>query len=426
MMNLRSAACLSSLLALVLYAAVPADAQDAKKLHDQANSETSQEKQVQLLCKAADLESKNKEYRKDCDMARNALITSDKQALKTALDAADSQQTAKAKRYAKYVSSLDPDTHRQAEQLLARLNAGDAPPPTTTPVVPPPQQNQSGALLAQALTAYDSGNLQAAKTAAQGVTDPAVKGAASRILADIDRYNGYVSAGRQHEQAKEYADAERSYQAAFDINGHVSGDDLAGKTRNMHQLASAPHAPVTVAKQEQPKSPSPVTKVPPTAPPQVSPEERKKQLLSESALAMNRNDLDTAGRKFKQVLDLDPSNEDAKRGLATITAQLSKDPVRLEKTLREAITAFYTSNFEDATARLNRYLGADGGKKKGAAYFYLGATEATLSFLDDPSRRVSLTKAAQDDFKQARSAGYQPVEKYVSGRVLAVWKSSGT
>ena len=423
MMNLRSAAWSSFLLALVLYAAVPADAQDAKKLHDQANSETSQEKQVQLLCKAADLESKNKEYRKDCDMARNALITSDKQALKTALDAADSQQTAKAKRYAKYVSSLDPDTHRQAEQLLARLNAGDAPPPTTTPVVPPPQQNQSGALLAQALTAYDSGNLQAAKTAAQGVTDPAVKGAASRILADIDRYNGYVSAGRQHEQAKEYADAERSYQAAFDLNGHVSGDDLAGKTRNMHQLASAPHAPVTVAKVEPPKTTVP--KAPATTPP-VSPEERKKQLLSESALAMNRNDLDTAGRKFKQVLDLDPSNEDAKRGLATITAQLSKDPVRLEKTLREAITAFYTSNFEDATARLNRYLGADGGKKKGAAYFYLGATEATLSFLDDPSRRASLAKAAQDDFKQARSAGYQPVEKYVSGRVLAVWKSSGS
>jgi len=274
------------------------------------------------------------------------------------------------------------------------------------------------------LTAYDSGNLQAAKTAAQGVTDPAVKGAASRILADIDRYNGYVSAGRQHEQAKEYADAERSYQAAFDLNGHVSGDDLAGKTRNMHQLASAPHAPVTVAKVEPPKTTVP--KAPATTPPPISPEERKKQLLSESALAMNRNDLDTAGRKFKQVLDLDPSNEDAKRGLATITAQLSKDPVRLEKTLREAITAFYTSNFEDATARLNRYLGADGGKKKGAAYFYLGATEATLSFLDDPSRRASLAKAAQDDFKQARSAGYQPVEKYVSGRVLAVWKSSGS
>jgi|GEM_PF-3519017 len=423
MTNLRLAACSSFLLALVLYAAVSADAQDAKKLHDQANSETSQEKQVQLLCKAADLESKNKEYRKDCDMARNALITSDKQALKTALDAADSQQTAKAKRYAKYVSSLDPDTHRQAEQLLAKLNAGDAPPPTTAPVTPPPQQNQSGALLAQALTAYDSGNLQAAKTAAQGVTDPAVKTAANRILSDIDRYNGCVSAGHQHEQAKEYADAERSYQSALELNSHVSGDDLAGKTRNMHQLASVPQAPVTVAKLEQPK---PAAKAPVTAPPPVSPEERKKQLLSESALAMNRNDLDTAGRKFKQVLDLDPSNEDAKRGLAEITAQLSKDPIRLEKTLREAITAFYTSNFEDATARLNRYLGADGGKKKGAAYFYLGATEATLSFLDDPSRRASLAKSAQDDFKQARSAGYQPVEKYVSSRVLAVWKSSGT
>jgi tetratricopeptide (TPR) repeat protein len=140
---------------------------------------------------------------------------------------------------------------------------------------------------------------------------------------------------------------------------------------------------------------------------------------------MARNDLDTAGRRFKLVLDADPSNADAKHGLEQITAALSKDPVLLEKTLREAIVAFYASNFEAAESRFNRYLGAEGGKKKGAAYFYLGATEVTLAMLNDASKRAARTREAQEDFKQARQAGYQPIDRYVSARVLGVWNGGG-
>ncbi|MEO6801991.1 MAG: hypothetical protein ABI197_01965 [Granulicella sp.] len=398
---------------------MPLHAQDAKALRAQANAEPNQEKQVLLLCKAADLEPKNKDYRKDCDISRGALINSDRQALKTALDANDAGQAAKAKRYAKYVSSLDPDTHRQAEQLLAKLNAAEAP-------AAAPAQLGQGALLAQALTAFDGGNLASAKATAQQISDPAVKPAASRILSDIDRYSGLVSAGQRHEQAKEYDAAASSYQSALEVNAHVGSDDLAGKMQRMRQMAAS----------AQTKAPVVATKTPPKAPavdaklvkqvPELSPEEKKKKLLDESAQAMSRNDLDTAGKKYKQVLDIDPNNDDAKRGIAAITATLSKDPVRLEKTLRDAITAYYASQFEDAESQLNRYLGADGGKKKGAAYFYLGATEATLGFLDDASKRANRNRQAQEDFKQAHSAGYQPVEKYVSTRVLAVWKSSGT
>jgi tetratricopeptide (TPR) repeat protein len=424
MMRLRFVLLALALLAIGSLCAAPSQAQDAKALRAQANSEPNQEKQVLLLCKAADLEPKNKDFRKDCDVSKAALINSDRQALKTALDASDAGQAAKAKRYAKYVSSLDPDTHHQAEQLLAKLNAEDAAPAAAAA----PAQAGQGALLAQALTAFDSGNLQVAKTTAQEITDPAVKPAASRILTDIDRYGGYVSIGQHHEQAKEYEAAAAAYQSALEINAHVSTDDLAGKTQRMHQLASAPQgkSPALVAANNPPKPIVADAKSAKPQAPELSPDEKKKRLLDESAQAMGRNDLDTAGRKYKQVLDIDPANEDAKRGLAEITAALNKDPVRLEKTLRDAITAYYASQFEDAESQLNRYLGADGGKKKGAAYFYLGATEATLGFLDDASKRSSRTRAAQDDFKQARSAGYQPVEKYVSTRVLSVWKGSGT
>lgn len=147
MTNFRLAFPTLILLAVVSASTTPLLAQDAKALRAQANAEPNQEKQVLLLCKAADLEPKNKEYRKDCDVSKGALINSDRQALKTALDANDAGQAAKAKRYAKYVSSLDPDTHRQAEQLLAKLNAAEAAPAAAAPAAAPAQPGQ-GALLA--------------------------------------------------------------------------------------------------------------------------------------------------------------------------------------------------------------------------------------------------------------------------------------
>ncbi len=408
-----------AMLVVLACAAVDARAQDAAALRTQASSEMNQEKQVQLLCKAADLEPGNKVYRSECEVRKAALINNDRQALKTALDANDAGQVAKAKRYAKYVSSFDADTHHQAEQLLAKLNGADSSPQATvSPAAPPPQAAASGqgAILAQAVTAYENGNLQAARSGAQSITETSIKPAASHLLAEIDHYSNLVNSGQKHERAKEFAEAESAYRSALEINARVASDDLAGKSQRMHQLAATSQNSV-VATREAPK--------PNRAPVEISAEERTKRLLDESAQAMGRNDLDTAGKKFKQVLDLDASNATAKQGMAEITARLNKDPVRLEKTLREAILAFYNSHFEDAESGLNRYLGADVGKKKGAAYFYLGATEATLSLLNEPSKRASRSKEAQADFKQARSAGYVPVEKYVSARVLEVWKTSG-
>jgi tetratricopeptide (TPR) repeat protein len=404
-------------LVLCCSASTRSEAQDAAALRAQAGNEINQEKQVQLLCKASELEPKNSEYKNLCETRKATLINNDRQALKTALDASDAGQVAKAKRYAKYVSAFDPETHKQAEQLLAKLNGADTSSPAAAATPTATSTPSQSAVLAQAITAYESGNLQAAKAGAQSITDASIKPAANRLLGDIERYSGYVSAGQKYEQAKQYAEAERSYRAALDLNAHVSSDDLASKSQRMHQQIGSASTSSVVATRETPKPAKPAA--------EVSPQDREKRLLAESSQAMVRNDLETAAREYKQVLDIDPGNVEAKQGLVQITALLSKDPVRLEKTLRAAIIAFYGSHFEDAESGLNRYLGADNGKKKGAAYFYLGATEATLSLLDSPSKRAYRSRAAQDNFKQARSAGYLPVEKYVSGRVLDVWKSSG-
>lgn len=402
-------------------------AQDAKALRAQANAESNQERVVQLLCKAADAEPKNKEYRKDCDVGRAALVSSDKTMLKTAQDASDAGKIATAKRYAKYVSSLDPELHKQAEQLLAKLNAADTPSTGGTTTVPSTGPSQS-VVLAQALAAYDSGNLQVARAGAQSITDASLKPAASRLLTEIERYTGLVSAGQRHEQAKEYSEAERAYQSALELNTHVASDDLSGRTQRMRQMAAA--APgqtgTTVASNHSLKGDPGIQVKPGKLPSDFSPDEKKRWLLAESAAAMNRNDFDGAGRYFRQVLATDPVNAEAKQGLKQISSVLNRDPARLEKTLREAIVAFYGSHFEDAESRFNRYLGADSAKKKGAAYFYLGATEATLALLEDASRRESRSRQARDDFKQARLAGYKPVERYVSARVLAIWSRSGS
>lgn len=341
-MRLRTSTLLFLLLLLASAAApVLAGAQDAKALRAEANAEPNQEKQVQLLCRAADLEPKNKDFRKDCDVSKAALISSDKQSLKTALDASDAGQTAKAERYAKYVSGLDPETHRQAAQLLARLAKPEAAPATTASATPAPAApNQSATLLAQATSALEAGNLGAARTAAQSVTDPSLKPLANRITNDIERYTTLVAAGQHHEQMKEYAQAEHSLQAALEVNSHVASDDLNGRLQRLQQMASAqatPSAPssaaapaaMLAAKQPPPRPSVSTVKDAKAQPAQISPEDRKRLLLEASAQAMNRNDLEAAGRTYKEVLDLDPSNAEARHGIVTINAMLSRDPVRL-------------------------------------------------------------------------------------------------
>ena len=151
--------------------------------------------------------------------------------------------------------------------------------------------------------------------------------------------------------------------------------------------------------------------------------------VTEADMAFGRKDFNGAEGKFRQALAMDPQNADAKRVItettAAITAQLSRDPALLENTLRDALKAFYASDFDSAQQNLNRYLGAQGGKKKGAAYFYLGATEEAQAFLAPESKRASHQTQAKDNFKQARAAGYQPVQKYVSERILEAWQQSG-
>ncbi len=418
---------------VLLLTAIGVRAQEkaAKELEQQALAEPDQVKAVEMLCRAADMAPKNQEYRNTCNTAKRTKIDSDRNYLKTAQDDFDAGKMDGAKRYAKYVTKLDPELYQQAQQLLAKLNGGSQ--PAVTPPVVPSKPDPSLALMGQAQNAFDAGNLAAAKTAAQGVTEANIKSTANHMLADIENYYSSVSAGRRAEEANQYQAALSSYEAAQRINSHVSADDLSGRIARLgQQMASAAKPPPPTPGPVSPP-PGPVARnVPPVAPttPKVeTPEEKKKKLMDAFNGSMGRKDLEGAERALKQVVQLDTKDMDAKARLADVEKQLAeivnRDPVKLEKTLRDAIVAFYASSFEDAESDLNRYIGADSAKKKGVAYFYLGATAQARALLEAPGRQSSRRAQAQGYFKQARAAGYQPVPKYVSEKILDAWQHAG-
>ena len=439
-MNTRLQLLTAALLVLITGTASSQDKatkEAADKLHAAATQEPDSGKAAEMLCRAAGMVPKNSDYANECTGAKRAMVDADQRNMQRAIDAADSGKIESAKNYARHVTTLSPQLHEQAQALITKLSTPAAPAAQPAAPAAQPATNQSATQLAQATSDFDNGNLSGARAAAQQVTDAALKPSAAHLLAEIENYTNAVSEGRRHEEAKEYGQAAGSYQAALSLNSHVGSDDLNGRIARMRQMASAPPpaapaaqpvAPAVVANNAKPNVPPP-TKV---QAPVLSAQDKQRQaagFVTEADMAFGRKDYNAAEGKFRQALLLDPQNADAKRGIsdtaAAITAQLSHDPALLENTLRDALKAFYASDFDAAQQNLNRYLGAQGGKKKGAAYFYLGATEEAQAILAPESKRASHQTQAKDNFKQARAAGYQPVQKYVSERILEAWQQSG-
>ena len=425
---------------LLLLSAGGAVAQDkatkeqADKIHQQAQSEPAQEKAVKLFCQAAAMVPKNQEYQNDCNNGRRAMVDSDKRMLVKAQDAADGGKPDVAKRYAGYVSNTDADLYKKAQQLIASVGAPPAPGPAQPAQQPaaPVHTDNSSAMLAQANSNFEGGNLQGAKSAAAQVTDTNLKGMASKIINDVDRYSGLVADGQRNEGSNPQA-ALSAYESARNVNSHVAGDDLNGKIAHLQQQIAAANKPPPPAQQQTPATPPPTVaknnQPPPPKPPEPSPEDKKKQFLVAYNAALGRNDAEGQEKALRALVQLDPRDAESKAKLDAVQKQvadqLNRDPAKLEGTLRDAIQAFYASDLDTSESKLNNYLRASGAKKKGVAYFYLGATEQAQAFLQPVSKRASRLQDAKDNFRQAKQSGYQPVQKYVSGKILEAWQQAG-
>ena len=106
------------------------------------------------------------------------------------------------------------------------------------------------------------------------------------------------------------------------------------------------------------------------------------------------------------------------------TTSAPEDP---EATLTEAIKDFYAFRYVHAEAKLDAYLQGARAKSKGAASFYLGASRLCRQMLENPTlnRQAAIKdEPVQQAFRDAHTAGYQPLAKYVSPLVMKAWQLS--
>ena len=141
-MTLRRIACILCLLGCAALLRAQNPKEQAKTLHQRADSETNdQAKQATDYCNAKKLDPNNKEYSKDCEGAEVALRKSDTKNLQIVQTDFTNADYAATINDAKYVGSYFPDIRGHADDLVvkakAKLDAANHPAPPPPPARPP-------------------------------------------------------------------------------------------------------------------------------------------------------------------------------------------------------------------------------------------------------------------------------------------------
>jgi outer membrane biosynthesis protein TonB len=350
--------------------APPSFAQDskaAKQFADQAKSTGDQCEQMQLLCKAADADAKNKDYRDNCTAARGVLSRKDDRNVEQAATFQGNGNAASARRFAGFVCKYNTKQYAEAQDILQSLKAqeakAEAKPAVSQPATPQPQPTQAPVVAAapppvQTPTAQPQQQPQQAPPTQTATTQPKPNTPAP-----------------------------------------------SNQSANTAQKGAPP-------------------------PPKPAPEPvavTVGKLLDQAVRAKTAGNLQEARRAFAEALRLDPGNGAATVGKAEVEARINSDPAEQAKTLAQAIRDFYSYKYQDAESGLTDYLSSTTARSRGAAYFYLGATRLSIQVMETSSQKVDAilkNSNVQKSFKQARDEHYQPVEKYVSPLILRAWRGS--
>jgi tetratricopeptide (TPR) repeat protein len=411
-------------------------AQDAKSYFETAKRpDIDQCTRLQLVCKAAELDAKKKEYRDACNATRIALIASDRDSLKRAHDFLDADNLKSASRYAGYVCKYNEVQYADAQQVLQqvkKLDASVAATPTpATPAAAPAKQDQNALFYSQAETQFEQGNFAAASSAANQVTDPNLKSLANQILQKIANYNSVLQDAQQKERNKDYDGAVKAYESALQISQGGPGDPASHirDDERAQQQASAPITPTTPVIQQ--SQPSPVANKSVSGPKLPIEDDAAKiaRLLDEAAKEAHANNLQEALKAYEAALRIQPANSIADAGRKDVQAAINRDPVEQAKTLSQAIRDFYDAKYSETEDELTTYLSSPTARSRGAAYFYLGATRLCVSILEMPGQKGASAihnPEVQRPFKEAREANYQPLAKYLSPVVMRAWQSSSS
>ncbi|WP_263385339.1 tetratricopeptide repeat protein [Granulicella arctica] len=283
--------------------------------------------------------------------------------------------------------------------------------------------NKETLIAAQA--AYDRGDLATAEANAKQVQVPELQSSVQQILTNIRIYQDAMQAGDAAKQNGNYQAAQQKYKFAMVIRPNGPGNP-GGKLQEVEVLLAA----ATVNKPSTPPPTKPVvadTKKPVEIPKAPDNDAKIRAALAEGHAAESRKDVDAALQAFERVLAINPRQAEALAGKQHIMDNMQKTPQGLENTLSIGLHDYYRSQLAEAGDAISLYLTAGGVRNRGVAYFYLGATFASQALLADPRGKTehkSLEQHALLEFQQARCEHYQPIEKYLSPKVLALWNKS--
>jgi tetratricopeptide (TPR) repeat protein len=403
-----------------LHADKPADDLFAK--YKDAMAANQVEQALTYLCSAAELDPKK--YEKKCTAAKQHA----NEQLKQFDDFYTAGQAAMQKKdYDTAIKTLGKVTfgthHADAQHLIQEANSS-----LNHPQVLAAEKITLG--VAQA--AYAKGDLTAASTSASQITSAELQAAKSQILTNIKVYQDAMTAGDDELKAGHYAAAQQKFKFAVAVNPNGPGNpisklqqasiqvDAAAAAKNPATNASTQPTtgtnPKTAASTDQKKDDAPLT----------GDALKIKTSLADGRTAESKKDLAAALTAYEQVLALNPKQADALAGKQRIMAGMQKSPQGIEQTLAAGLRSYYHSRFVEADDALTLYLTAGGSRNKGVAFFYLGATFATESMLASSTSHEDriLQQRALKQFQQARCEHYNPVEKYLSPKVLAIWSKS--
>jgi hypothetical protein len=397
-MRLKHSICIFCLLASGM--AIPAQEptgntrQQAKELADKAKGEGSNRaQQVQDYCAAAQLEPKDKKYTDACNSYRAGLINDDSAWLASAIALYKGHDLDKAESTAKLVSSYDQKLSGQAKFLLELI--------------------RNDRLLNQVKAAWAKGDFSTVVSSAQSITNADDKASASAYVNNVSLYNGYLDQAQKLAQSNPQGAISQLTQAQS-LNPNGPGN-VAGKIADLQKAMQTRSAP-----------PSPATTAKPAADSAAEIAKKVAKLMSDAKDAEKQGKLPDALNDYAMVLKLQPGNKDAQSNSERIGQAIRSDPAAARNELASAIRSFYQSQFDQAETALRDYLkSADTAQSPGAAYFYLGAALLEQSILETPRSAWQGPSAdAQEAFKEARKANYNPARSYVSPALLKVWDAT--
>ncbi len=304
----------------------------------------------------------------------------------------------------------------------------------------------SAALLQEARSAFENGDLpRAAATAAQ-VTSPESKAAATGIINRVSNYNAAIAAAQGAERAKDTGRAIHLYTAAANIahngpgdpTGHIAalraGQAAALETQGAGTVPTTPiptpapaPTPMTTPTPSDQKANTATAPAPPATPrtlPTGDAQGKVSRLLAAAHGAEVSGDLPSALKAYEAVEHLQPGNAEGAAGHLRVEAAIHRDPAEQAKTLVQAIRDFYSLKYGDTEDELTSYLSSPKAQSRGAAYFYLGATRLYRRVLEGQQKPDAAIQdaAVQRSLKEAKTAGYQPVARFVSPLLMRAWQ----